>query len=102
MADDLKQLQMKITELENTVKQLTEARRAVDLSASELQAYLKVKNALEPEFCGPNDCMTLCIRCIRCIRCLRCIVFCINECTCGPCNIGGGGVGGGGFGSMGG
>jgi hypothetical protein len=101
VADDTKKLEMRITELENSIKQLVEARQAVDVSASELQAYLKVKGALEPDFCGPNDCMVLCLRCVRCVRCIRCITFCINECTCGPC-ISGGGVGGGGFGSMGG
>ena len=100
MADDTKKLEMRITELENTIKQLVEARRAVDLSAAELSAYIKVKQTLEPDFCGPNDCMTLCVRCVRCVRCIRCINVCINECTCGPCITGGGG--GGGFGSLGG
>lgn len=102
MADETKKLEMKITELENTIKQLTESRKAVDLSASELQTYLKVRQLLEPEFCGPNDCMVLCLKCIRCIRCIRCITVCINECICGPCLGGGGGGGGGGFGSLGG
>ena len=102
MAEDTKRLELRITELENTIKQLVEARRAVDLSAAELQAYVKVKAALEPDFCGPNDCMVFCFRPSRCIvRCLRCITVCINECTCGPCNVGGGGFGGGGFGGLG-
>jgi hypothetical protein len=101
MADDTQKLEMRIKELENTIRQLVESRKAVDISASELQSYLKVRQMLEPDFCGPNDCMVLCLRCIRCLRCVRCITFCINECTCGPCNVGGG-FGGGGFGSLGG
>ena len=101
MADDTQKLEMRIRELENTIKQLQESRKTMDVSAEELQSYLKVRQVLEPDFCGPNDCMVLCVRCIRCIRCIRCMNFCINECSCGPCSSGGG-FGGGGFGSLGG
>jgi hypothetical protein len=102
MADDTQRLELRIKELENTIKDLVESRKAADVSAAELQTYVKVKQLLEPEFCGPNDCMTFCLRCVRCVRCTRCITVCINECSCGPCNTGGGGFGGGGFGSLGG
>jgi len=101
--EDTKKLEMRIVELENTIKQLVEARRAVDVSAAEMQTYVKVRNVLEPDFCGPNDCMVLCIRCTRCLLCVRCIrcIRCINECICGPCGSGSGSIGGG-FDSLGG
>jgi hypothetical protein len=95
--EDTKKLEMRIVELENTIKQLVEARRASDVSAAEIQGYIKVRSLLEPDFCGPNDCMVLCIRCTRCVLCVRCIrcIRCINECICGPGGVGSGGIGGG-------
>src|SRR5262245_24847147 len=105
MPDDIKSLEMRLTKIENALGKLAEANKAVDISAEEMKAYLKVRSALDADFCGVNDCMPL--RCLptRCIpiRCIpiRCIpVRCINECICGPCNIGGGICGG--FGELGG
>jgi hypothetical protein len=89
--DDPKSLEMRLTRLENAIAQLTASRKAADVSAEEMKTYLKVRDSIEPDFCGPNDCMTLCIaRCLRCLRCFRCITRCIFECNCGPCGFGGG------------
>lgn len=98
MADekDLQSLEMRLTKLENAIGNLAESRKTADISAEEMKTYMKVRDSLgEPEFCGPNDCMRLCvpIACFRCLRCLRCITRCINECTCGPGT--GGGLSGG-------
>jgi hypothetical protein len=104
MADekDMKSLEMRLTKLENAIGQLAESRKAADISAEEMKTYMKVRDSLEPDFCGPNDCMRLCwppIACFRCFRCFRCIVRCINECSCGP---GSGGGFSGGFSELGG
>jgi hypothetical protein len=91
MAEDpnVRQLEMRIVELENQLKTLRAARQAVDISSEEMKAYMKVRDALQidwGEFCGINDCM----RCII-FRCglgpiLRCWQFCDIECGgCGPC-----------------
>jgi hypothetical protein len=97
MADekDLRSLEMRLTKLENAIGNLAESRKTADISAEEMKTYMKVRDSLDPEFCGPNDCMRLCvpIACFRCLRCLRCITRCINECTCGPGT--GGGLSGG-------
>jgi hypothetical protein len=105
--DPVQRLEMRIVELENQLKQLRASREAVNLSADEIQAYRKVREALAidwGDFCGINDCM----RCII-LRCwtggpiVRCIRICDVECTCGPCSLGGGILGGGGrFGTLGG
>ena len=101
MADDIKSLEMRLTKIENALGKLAEANKAMDISAEEMKTYLKVRSALDVDFCGVNDCMPLRCRCIpRCIP-SRCIpTRCINECICGPCNIGGGFSGG--FGEIGG
>jgi len=89
--DDPKSHEMRLTRLENAIAQLAGSRKAADISAEEMKTYLKVRDSIEPDFCGPNDCMTLCIaRCLRCVRCIRCINRCIFECSCGPCSPGGG------------
>lgn len=105
MADDVKKLEMRITELENKLK----ARQAPDISSDDVKAYLKVRDVLhDPErMCGINDCQPCVIQqCIQgCVaQCIQpCIVRCINECTCGPCAGGGfSGGGGGRFGGLGG
>ena len=103
---DIKQLELRIKELEDQLKQLRATHEAVNISAEEVKAYRKVRDvlALDPDTeCGINECS----RCIinRCInRCIvnRCIVRCIFECTCGPCNLGDFTIGGGGrFGNLG-
>jgi hypothetical protein len=95
MADDkdLKSLEMRLTKLEDAIGRLVQSRKAADISAEEMKVYMKVRDSLDPDFCGPNDCMRLCIpfRCWpRCWPRLCIPQRCINEC--------GGGWPGGGFG----
>ena len=74
-----KDLEMRIIELENELKELRAARKPVDVTADDLKAYIKVKEALRI------------IDCFDCGGCGGCIVACqrcIFECTCGPCNCG--------------
>jgi hypothetical protein len=95
MADqpDMKALEMRLTRIEEMLKGVAETQTKVDFSAEELSTYMKVRDALDPGFCGPNDCLQLCIKtCVnRCVnlcvnRCITRCVRCINECVCGPCN----------------
>ena len=97
MADDAtKKLEMRIVELENTIRELAGARPAPDISPAELQTYLKVKGIIES--CPP------CI--MACLPCLVCNPACFICLVCSPWGRGGsGGTGGGpggGFGSLGG
>ena len=105
MADEKNKtsLEMRLTKLEDAIAKFAQIRKAADISAEEMKTYVKVRAALEPDFCGPNDCMRLCIPtgCIRCLVCVRCY-RCINECTCGPCGGGLSGGFGGGFSELGG
>jgi len=48
MADEIEALKLKITELENMVKELTVDPAPVDISAEEVAAYHKVVGALRP------------------------------------------------------
>lgn len=100
MADNNKDLELRITRLEDAITKLAEARKTAEISEADMQTFMRVSEALNVDtcFCGPADCMA-CVRCIRCIRCIRCTrtlrcVRCINECTCGPCIAGGGFSGG--------
>ncbi len=106
MADEGKQqdLELRIVELENQLKQLRAGRGTTDLTPEEIQAYIKVRNSLgiDPDLeCGINECSRcIVLRCYApCIT--RCIRVCDVECICGPCNIGGLGGGGGRFGPLG-
>lgn len=104
-------LKGRIVELENQLKAGQVKREVTDLSAEDLKAYAKVRDVIAAdwgEFCGINDCyrcVTRCTVCTVCSVCVgRCIQVCINECTCGPCNVGGlGNIGdlGGRFGGLG-
>jgi hypothetical protein len=91
----VEELSMRIKELEAQLSQLTAAAAPQDVSADEIRAYHKVRKSLGgglagwDQECGINECQPL-----RCIpgtssgsyRRWR-IQRCINECTCGPCNI---------------
>jgi hypothetical protein len=93
MADDdqLKKLELRITELETQLQAAQAPRQATQLTSEELQAFVKVRDVLASDFgdfCGINDCF-------RC-RVLPCQIGgcvgprpCVVECTCGPCNLGG-------------
>jgi hypothetical protein len=98
MAEDkMKNLEIRIQELENELKGLRASRRELqDISADELRAYFKVKDTLVAdwgEFCGINDCMVCRIcsvqPCRVCVAICQVCQVCDVECTCGPCNVGG-------------
>jgi hypothetical protein len=93
-------------ELEGRIERLEQMfgagprREAVDLSADDINAYIKVRDVIAAdygEFCGINDCFRCIVICRSCIVCRACRIcrFCDVECFCGPCNIGGmsGGLG---------
>ena len=63
MADekDRKSLEMRFTKLEDAIAKLVQIRKTADISAEEMKTHLKVRDALDPDFCGPNDCMKLCL-----------------------------------------
>lgn len=88
MAEEaVKRLEARIVELENELKTLR-GPQPTDISADEVQAYLKVREVVDWEggckLCGP--CIVWPSETIsRCVRLCACLV----ECTCGPCNIGG-------------
>lgn len=107
--DDTKKLEMRIAELENTIKQLVESRQAAGttsqaahVSPADLETYLKVKGIVEPGHCAAclMGCVQLCL--VGCIR--LCILGCVRECFGSGSGGTGGGTGGegGGFGSLGG
>ncbi len=83
--------------LESLEKQVTGG-AAQQFSDEEMAAFKKVSSAMADtgDFCGINDCFRprLCTVCSVCSVCRACWVPCVNECTCGPCNIGGFNVGG--------
>ena len=49
-------LEMRIIQLENTVKKLTVKKKAVHISAAEIEAYKKVRKAMDPYACIVNAC----------------------------------------------
>jgi hypothetical protein len=118
---DTTQLEARIVELENALKALTALREPVNLSADEIKAYLKVRDAIAcadwPTVCvalcgsGPEACVALCgsgteacgkacvlncgsgpIRCLcRCGTFSRCGFPC-SRCGCDTGYSGGGGL----------
>ena len=95
MADDnLQKLEARIQQLEKMLTSMHAHSKATDLSADDINAYIKVRDVVAPDwgdFCGINDCFRCVIyRCHSPLCIVRCIVRCINECVCGPCLQGGG------------
>ena len=81
MDDQIQKLELKITELENKLKELSASHGSASaIDPEELKTYQKVHAQLSPIICN-------CIQCYHCYVCLVCRVchVCINECTCGPC-----------------
>jgi hypothetical protein len=107
-SSEVRKLEMRLTELENQLGQVSRSKNLPDISTEEMQAYLKVKGLVEIDpACGINECSRCIVNCIaQCNLCIaRCVDLCIRcvrcdfECICGPCNGGfGGGFGGGGGG----
>jgi hypothetical protein len=103
MADtpDIKRLEMRISELENQLKQYQSGsgsgQAMPEISSEEMRAFMKVGSALgafDDWGCGVNECrpVSICRICRVCQICRICRICrpCINECVCGPCNVGGG------------
>ncbi len=94
---EMQKLELRIKELEDQLKAMRSSTSGPQITAEDLQAFHKVRDAL---ITGFGFCLTECTRCLG-----PCIVQrCIFECTCGPClqqdrPLGGGG---GRFGGLGG
>lgn len=83
MDDELKKLQLKVTELENQLKAMG-SRSNID--PEDFKTFQKVSQQLGLTGCI-NECQPLiCHGCYTCYTCFTCF-RCINECICGPCNI---------------
>lgn len=94
----VEELSMQVKELHAQLSRLTAAAAPQDISADEIRAYQKVRRAIGGQFdggdleCGINECGHEPLRCAfpglarGALRRWR-IQRCINECTCGPCNI---------------
>ena len=76
MEDQIQKLELKITELENKLKELSAGHPSA-IDPEELKTYQKVHSQLSPIICN-------CYHCFVCYVCRVCHV-CINECSCGPC-----------------
>jgi len=100
MADKMRELELKIVELESRLKQLS----GPDIDPEEMKTWRKVSSQLgfEPDqVCGVNECKPavcrvcnvcrvcggICRVCNVCRVCRVCDVC--YECSCGPCNVGG-------------
>jgi hypothetical protein len=92
MSDDIKKLEMRITELESQLKQYQAPPAVPDISAAEMKAFLKVSTALSSADiweCGVNECRPVTpFRLGRGWRVPRLPRPCTYECYCGPCNPG--------------
>lgn len=103
MDEDIKKLELRITELENQLKAAGGAKANID--PEELKTFQKVSQQLGIggciNECQPSIC-SVCYHCYHCYNCIRCICVICNECICGPCILNQGGtMGGGRFGSLG-
>lgn len=102
MNDELKELTLRLKALEDKLETVARKSRVSDLSADEIKAYLRVREAFfEEGSCGINETSPCNLHCrISCVISCRivCDVVCDVECSCGPCNRGRGGFGSGGFG----
>lgn len=105
--EDIKKLELRITELENQLK--TASGTAANVDPEELKTFHKVSQQLGIGGCI-NECQTshcfVCTVCHHCTTCFHCITcfhcYKCNECICGPCIINhGSAMGGGRFGSLG-
>ncbi len=99
MADDLKDVVMRLDRIEKSIG--GRGLKAAALSAADISAYHKVQNAFwEDGTCGINETSPCIFKC-NIITGDKVVPIpfprqCDVECTCGPCNIFGGGFGGGG------
>ncbi len=81
MEDKIQKLELKITELENKLKEMG-ASSAPSIDPEDMKIYKKVSEQLGAKQLYPcTICTTVCVICKVCKIC----TICINECTCGPC-----------------
>jgi hypothetical protein len=83
---DITRLEARIVELENALKAVTALTQPVDLSADEIRAYLKVRDAISCEVCR---CAFHCSCRLRCSCHIPCGLW-----RCERCDIGYSGTGG--------
>jgi hypothetical protein len=105
MEDRIQKLELRITELENKLKEAGTSAGSPSIDPEEFKTYQKVSAQINPAICSCRVCSTcsVCITCRVCTVCSVCRVcnVCINECSCGPCGgILQGGGGSGGFGGF--
>ncbi len=90
MPEDLKEVLIRLTNLEEKVGTISRKNKASELSAEDITAYHKVQNAFwEDGTCGINETSPCIFRCnvITGGKVIPIPKPCDFECTCGPCNI---------------
>ena len=90
MPEDLKEVLVRLKNLEETVSTIARKNRVAELSAADVAAYHKVQNAFwEDGTCGINETSPCIYRCnvITGGKVVPIPKPCDVECTCGPCNI---------------
>ncbi len=96
MSEDIKKLELRITELENQLKSAGAQKATVD--PEEMKVFQKVSQQLGIGGCI-NECQPakpfLCQVCHSCYHCYHCFHCLCNECICGPCILNHGGTFGG-------
>ncbi len=86
MSEDIKKMELRITELENQLKNAGAQNANVD--PEEMKVFQKVSAQLGVSGCI-NECQPLrcvaCHVCSTCYHCYHCFHCLCNECICGPC-----------------
>ena len=89
MADKTQDLELRIVQLENQIKELTGTK---DIDPEDYKTWKKVNTQLgfDTEVCGINECkpIPICRVCKVCNICRVCRICDVcYECSCGPCSI---------------
>ena len=90
MPDDLKDVALRLKNLEEKISTIARRHRVSELSAEDISAYHKVQNAFwEDGTCGINETSPCIFRCnvITGGKVIPIPKPCDFECTCGPCNV---------------
>ena len=101
MQEKINQLELKVTELENKLKEMGGTSPQID--PEEMKTFHKVNAQLGQFACRICSSCHSCFTCSVCRVCHVCRVcnFCIHECSCGPCiQTQGGNFGGSAFGGF--
>ena len=83
--DDKKKLEIRLTNIENKLNEISNMFTSTNERASEedIELFKRVARAANDV---EGACINECDRCIRiCDRCIRICDPCIAECSCGPC-----------------